>query len=320
MEIIKLQRKLDFTSDDTLEVAVAPNAGACFGVVRAIKLGEQALTKHDQSGDQTPVYSFGQLIHNPKVVKHFEEKGLQVVSTPDGVEVGTVVLRSHGVQKDIEKKLKDKGVHIVDATCPLVKKPQRIAQSLGQKGYFLIIVGDSNHPEVRGVKSYFGSERVLVTYHPEDLAKIPEEETKVGIIAQTTIEVAVLNKVIEGAKARFADVAVYNTICDATSIRQSEAVELAGNAEVVVVVGGKNSSNTCKLVKICEKLQPATHHIEDLVELDPQWFAGKKKIGVTGGASTPHDYVDEVAGKIIQIITGSMPARPVDHEPLALEH
>lgn len=303
IESIELKRGLNFSPDQTeIEVTIAPNAGACFGVVRAIKLGHQALQK--KPAHET-VYSFGPLIHNPMVVQDFEDKGLTIANSPEGLKPGTVVLRSHGVQKEIEADLKEKGMSIVDATCPLVKKPQRIAQSLGQKGYFLVIVGDSNHPEVKGVISYFGSDRVLVTYNEDDIKKIPDHEKRVGIIAQTTIEVGKLNKVVEKAKERFEEVAVYNTICDATSVRQSEATELAKHAEVVVVVGGKNSSNTNKLVKICQGLQPNTHHIEELTEIDPKWFEGKKKIGVTGGASTPHEYVDAVGNYIIKMLSVS---------------
>lgn len=300
-ENIELKRGLKFADqDDEIEVTIAPNAGACFGVVRAIKLGHQALSKKPEN---ETVYSFGPLIHNPMVVKDFSDRGLNIAASSENLSPGTVVLRSHGVQKEIEADLKKKGMQIVDATCPLVKKPQRIAQSLGQKGYYLVIVGDVNHPEVKGVMSYFGSDRVLVTYNEEDLAKIPDHEKRVGILAQTTIEVSKLNKVVDKAKARFEEVAVYNTICDATSVRQSEATELSKHAEVVVVVGGKNSSNTNKLVKICKDLQPNTYHIEELTEIDPAWFAGKKKIGVTGGASTPHEYVDTVGNYIIKMIS-----------------
>lgn len=291
-------RKLEFQKDSTLEVSVAPNAGACFGVVRAIKIGEQAIEKGSKD-----VYSFGPLIHNPMVVDSLTEKGLQIVNSTEEVAGGTVVLRSHGIQKEIENNLKDKGIKVLDATCPLVKKPQRIAASLGQKGFFLVLVGDPNHPEVKGVLSYFGRPDFLVTYDPGQLATIPAEVRRVGIIAQTTIEITVLNKIIESAKQRFEEVSVHNTICDATSIRQTEAVELARQADAMIVVGGKNSSNTNKLVKLCKSYQAATYHVEAKEEINPDWFVGKNKIGVTGGASTPQDYVDEIAEYIFDLAT-----------------
>ena len=281
-----------------VEITIAPNAGACFGVVRAIKLGYRAL---NQAKDGN-VYAFGPLIHNPSVVRELESRGVQTVTDPNRVDSGTVILRSHGIQKEIEADFKSRGVGIVDATCPLVKKPQRIASSLSQKGYFLVVVGDANHPEVKGVLSYFARPDFLVTYTPRDIEKIPAAVNKVGIIAQTTIELKVLNDVVDAVKARFDDVVVNNTICDATSIRQNEAIALAGNADVMVVVGGKNSSNTCKLVKICQTLQPQTHHIETIDEIQTDWFLGKSKIGITGGASTPHDFVDKVGNHIANLI------------------
>lgn len=298
------KRQMTFEEGDNVEVTIATNAGACFGVVRAIKLSHQALQKATET---TPVYSFGNLIHNPKVVQDLENRGIKTVEEKEAVLSGTVVLRSHGVRKEIEEEFRTKGIAVVDATCPLVKKPQRIATSLAQKGYFLVIVGDEKHPEIKGVLSYFGKPDFLVTYKPEDIDKIPASVEKVGVIAQTTIEVEVLNRVIEKIKSRFSDVSVHNTICDATSIRQGEAVELSKKAEVMIVVGGKNSSNTNKLVKICREHQPNTYHIEEFTEIDPQWFHGKKKIGVTGGASTPHDYVDWVGEQIAALFTTSHP-------------
>jgi len=292
------KRTLGFAGDESVEVHVAPNAGACFGVVRAIKLGHQATERSIKQGG-TPVFSLGPLIHNPKVVNDLESRGMRPVDAA-AEAAGTVVLRSHGVRQEIEKELRERGVKIVDATCPLVKKPQRIAQSLGEKGYFLVLVGDANHPEVKGVLSYFGRPDYLVTYNPSTIDTIPADVKKVGILAQTTIELKVLNEVIERCRARFSDVSVHNTICDATSIRQDEAIQLAAAADIMVVVGGKNSSNTNKLVKICRDQDTETYLIEELSEIDMTWFSGKKKIGVTGGASTPMEFVDQVGEYIAQ--------------------
>jgi len=298
------KRSLSFTNDDSIEITISPNGGACFGVVRAIKLGQQAAIKGKDLS--APVFSFGAIVHNPKTIRELEAQGVRTVEDQQQVTGGTVILRSHGVKQDIEKDFKNRGIQVVDATCPLVKKPQKIAASLGSKGYYLVLVGDSNHPEVKGVVSYFGKETYLVTYKVEDLDKIPKEVTKVGIVAQTTIEVKVLNLIVEACRKRFSEVAVYNTICDATSIRQEEAEILAKGADVLVVVGGKNSSNTNKLVKICKQYQPDTYLIEELNELDPVWFQGKRKIGVTGGASTPQDYVDDVGQRIADLLNQSL--------------
>lgn len=303
MEKVDAKRGLEFTRDSGVEITIATNAGACFGVVRAIKLGYQAIAKAQTS--RRPIYSFGPLIHNPHVVKEMKEKGVVTVSGPNEVDEGTVVLRSHGVQKEAESNLRQRGIQIVDATCPLVKKPQRIAKSLGEKSIFLILVGDANHPEVQGVVSYYASPNYLVTYCADDLGKIPSEVRRVGILAQTTIEAKVFEAVVQKAKERFEEVQTFNTICDATSIRQTEAVTLAQTADVLVVVGGRNSSNTNKLVKICKSFQENTYHIEDSQEIDPAWFQGKRKIGITGGASTPHEFVDAVGNYIANLIQPS---------------
>jgi len=294
-------RRPTFQNTSDVEIVIAPNAGACFGVVRAIKLGQQA-AKRSQG---EPVQAFGPLVHNPKTIQELQQLGVKIVEDPDEIRDGRVILRSHGVRQEIEAEFKRRGVEIVDATCPLVKKPQRIASSLGQKGYFLVLVGNAEHPEVKGVLSYFGRPDYLVTYRVEDLDAIPSSVTKVGIIAQTTIEVSVLNDITAACQKRFKDVAIYNTICDATSIRQEEAEIISKDADVMLVVGGKNSSNTTKLVKICKKHQPDTYWIEEKSELDARWFLGKKKIGITGGASTPQDYVDEIGEFIANLLENS---------------
>jgi 4-hydroxy-3-methylbut-2-enyl diphosphate reductase len=291
---------LAFQNDDTVEITIATNAGACFGVVRAVKLAHQAVARAKHRGGS--LYSFGPLIHNPHVVANLAQNGVRTIHSAEEAVSGTVVLRSHGVQLEAEKKLKQRGISVVDATCPLVKKPQRIAKAMADKGYFLVVVGDSNHPEVKGVISYFGRPDYRVMYDPEVLLELPAGVQRVAVLAQTTIEVAVFDAVVARARALFSDVVAYNTICDATSIRQSEAERLARGSDVVVVVGGKNSSNTSKLVKICRDFQSETYHIEHWAEVRRSWFTGKRKIGVTAGASTPHEYVDEVGAHIARLI------------------
>jgi 4-hydroxy-3-methylbut-2-en-1-yl diphosphate reductase len=298
------KRSLQFREDESIEVTIAPNAGACFGVVRAIKLGRLAAGR---TKDGHAVYSLGPLVHNPMTIDELKSQGLQIVHEAQEItQTGTVVLRSHGVKKDIEAELRKKNMNVVDATCPLVKKPQRIASSLGSKGYFLVLVGDPKHPEVIGVLSYFGRPDFLVTYDPKDVAKIPDGVEKIGIIAQTTIQVSVFDSIVSACEARFPEVAAYNTICDATSIRQSEAETLAQKSDVFIVVGGRNSSNTTKLVKICRAYQADTHLVETKEEIQEDWFVGKKKIAITGGASTPQDYVDEIGDYVVSLLQPRM--------------
>ena len=296
--MIHAKRGLDFTpSGDDVEITIAQNGGACFGVVRAIKLGHQAL-RHPKGS----VFSLGPIIHNPMTVEELQKKGMQVVDAIDKVSDGTVVVRSHGIRREMEKQLRERGIKVIDATCPLVKKPQRIAQSIGERGLYLVVVGDAKHPEVQGVVSYYGKPDFLVTYEPGDVDKIPADVKGVGVVAQTTIEVRVLDRVVARCRERFQEVAVYNTICDATSVRQTEAEILARRADVMIVVGGRNSSNTNKLVKICKAHQKDTYLIETMEEVSQAWLQGKHKIGITGGASTPVEYVDAVGDFVAAMV------------------
>ena len=290
------RRAPGFSNHEGVEIIVAPNAGACFGVVRAIRLGERAVE------GSARVWSLGPLIHNPQVVSRLEARGVRTVQTASEISEGVVLLRSHGIPREDERAARDRGLKIVDATCPLVKKPQRIAAGLGASGRFLVLVGDPNHPEVRGVLSYFARPDFLVTYDPKDIDRIPADVQRVGVLAQTTIEYPVLEAIEARCRERFSDVTVHNTICDATSVRQSEAADLSASADVMIVVGGRNSSNTKKLEKICLSRDVVTHLVEEIEELRPEWFVGKRRIGVTGGASTPQDYVDRVGDRIADMV------------------
>ena len=299
MDKIVPKRELTFSGSDQVQIRIATNAGACFGVERALTLASEAL----KAANDRPVVSFGPLIHNPKVVADFAKVGLTPVSEAQQISPGsTVVIRSHGVPKELEKELLNQKLNLVDATCPLVKKPQRIAASIRAQGYFLVLVGDENHPEVRGVLSHYGGDNCLVTYSAKDIEKISREVARVAVVAQTTIEEKIFEEVVSICKQRFSEVVVYNTICEATSVRQAEAVELSKQAEIMIVVGGRNSSNTKKLEKICRE-EVETFLVEEIKEINPDWFFGKRRIGITGGASTPVKFVDQVGEYISTLVS-----------------
>jgi 4-hydroxy-3-methylbut-2-enyl diphosphate reductase len=279
-----------------VEIIVAKSAGVCFGVERALNLSEKAL------GNQTgPISSLGPLIHNPQTVEALASRGLNVAKNIDDIS-GTVVFRSHGVTVDVQKAAGDRGLKIVDATCPLVKVPQRLAQKLSEAGYFVVLVGDKNHPEVQGVESYVGNKEVAVVKGPEEIANLPQKE-KVGVICQTTLKKSVFLEVVAECQKRFPEVKIHNTICGATKDRQDAAYELAGQVECVVVIGGRNSSNTQKLYDICNDLTSKAYLIETEEEIQPQWFDGIQKIGITAGASTPHALIDRVRERISVMVS-----------------
>lgn len=286
-----------------MKIIVTKNAGVCWGVERAIDMAYQ--TVEETTGKMV---SLGPLVHNPEVVHDFQNKGLQVISDLDEVEDATVVFRSHGVPVDFYDKASEQNLKIIDATCPFVKRSQNYARRFSKLGFTVIIVGDENHPEMKSVRSYVKGEH-LVTMNPKDVEKIPADR-KVGVIAQTTIPLSVLNSVIEASQRRFQEVKVHDTICDATKVRQEEAAELAPHVDCMIVIGGKESSNTKKLTKICQGLQPKSYEIEHEREIDFSWFDGVNTLGVTAGASTPIPVIE----RICKYIEEKMAEHPLQKE------
>jgi len=242
------------------------------------------------------LYTLGPLIHNPQAVEFLGELGVKVKSRIKNIPKGTVIFRSHGVSlRDLEKA-KEKRLHIIDATCPTVKRAQFFANYLHRHGYDLLIVGDAYHPEVKAIQSYI-KEGVEVVDTVEAIQQLGPWE-KLGIIAQTTQSFSLFKEIVTTSLERAKEVRVFNTICHATTIRQKEAIEIAKKVECMIVIGGYNSGNTQRLAAICKEIQPHTYHIETAQELNQRWLARKEKIGLTAGASTPSWIIKEVEGEI----------------------
>jgi 4-hydroxy-3-methylbut-2-enyl diphosphate reductase len=256
-----------------MKVMVAENAGFCFGVKRAIALTHEVIKR------KQAVYSLGPLIHNP-----------QVVETIDGIEKGTVVIRSHGVPPQILKKAEQKGLEIVDATCPFVKESQNFVKMLDDEGYKVIIVGDRNHPEVRGLLGY--AKEAEVVSGTGEAKRISGK--RIGLVSQTTQPTSKLTDVVSIVLEKVEELRVFNTVCSATIGRQEGARKLAKDVDVMVIVGGYNSGNTCRLYEICTSICPHSHHIERAEEIKPEWFNGCKIVGITAGASTPNYVIKEI--------------------------
>ncbi len=276
-------------------VHVADQAGYCFGVRRALEMVKEHLSEPGKT-----VYSLGPIIHNPKVVEEFRGKGLIPVDTLDAVNEGVLVIRSHGVEKELLEEARRKGLVVIDATCPFVKNAQRLARKLSKESYQVIIVGEESHPEVKGILSYSGADTIVVGDSRALVGK--SIGPKVGVLAQTTQSQDNFVRVIEAILANTHECRVYNTICNATLSRQNAAAELAGTMEVMIVVGGKNSANTLRLAELCRSAGATTHHIESEDELVPDMIHGAERIGITAGASTPRAHVERVKKKIEQIV------------------
>ena len=275
-----------------MEVIVAKTAGFCFGVERAVNQVYEQI----ESGVK-PIYTLGPIIHNEEVVKDLEEKGVQVLDSEEniaGLTEGTVVIRSHGVGKHVYDLLERQGLRIVDATCPFVKKIHRIVQEQNREGRRVIIIGDETHPEVEGIKGW-GDERTLVVKNEEQMENLPDfQDEKLCIVSQTTFNYNKFQDLVEKFVKKGYDILVLNTICNATQERQVEAERIASQVDAMIVIGGKNSSNTRKLYEICLKECKNTFYIQTLDDLNPESVNSVRSVGITAGASTPKKIIEEV--------------------------
>lgn len=268
-----------------IEIEVARYAGVCYGVERALGMAEKAA---DEA--RKPVNTLGPLIHNPLVVNDLERIGVGTASNVSEVEEGTLIIRAHGVVPSVVEDARARGLDVLDATCPYVKKVHNAAERLVREGYQLIVVGESGHPEVEGIMGHAGDDAHVVSV-PGDLDAI-DLSRKVGVVVQTTQTPGALADVVAELSKRTMDLRVINTICSATQERQDSAAELARRVDAMIVVGGKNSGNTRRLAEICTAACPKTHHIEDASEIEAAWFDGASHIGVTAGASTPASHIE----------------------------
>ncbi|MDO8885303.1 4-hydroxy-3-methylbut-2-enyl diphosphate reductase [Candidatus Oleimmundimicrobium sp.] len=271
-----------------MKVKVAKEAGYCYGVERALKLAQEAVGKLPE-----PICTLGPIIHNPQVVDWLKGKGIVSVDSLNQIDKGTIIIRSHGVDPKVKIEAKKKGLEIIDATCPFVKKAQHCARKLIEEGYNLVIVGERNHPEVIGIFAYAGGKAVVVE-NVKDIKQLSNFK-KVGIVVQTTQPIENLKKVINALIPKTEEIKIFNTICDATVKRQIAARNLAQDADLMLVVGGKNSANTSRLTQICAEVNPKTYHIETASEIKKEWFKGVNFVGITAGASTPNWIIDNVA-------------------------
>lgn len=276
-----------------MKIILAKRAGFCFGVKRATQMAFEA------AGKEQNTFTLGPIIHSPQVVQKLEEMGVGVVKDLSGVADGTVIIRSHGVLASEMEEAHEKQLEVVDATCPFVKKAQEHVKYLSEAGYDVLVVGDADHPEVQGIVSY-GQEKVYVVASGEQVRKLPKMG-KMGVVAQTTQSFDNLKSVVTECLRRGGEVRVFNTICDATAVRQQEATELAHQVDCMIVIGGYNSANTRRLAEICTEIQPKTYHIETASEIDGSWFQGVETVGVTAGASTPKWIIDEVMDRLEKV-------------------
>jgi 4-hydroxy-3-methylbut-2-enyl diphosphate reductase len=274
-----------------VKIKLAESYGFCFGVKRAIKIAEE---NQDSA-------TYGPLIHNSKEIERLKnDYNVSLAEKLGDFRLGdTAVIRTHGIPKNELASLKERDVNVIDATCPFVTKPQQICEEMSNQGYDIVIFGDEKHPEIKGVKSY-ASDGAYVVTDASELEGLKLKD-KIAVVAQTTRKVEEYLKISDYLIPRYKEVRVFNTICNATFENQDAVRKLSKEADVMIIIGGKNSSNTKQLQSIAEDACPSSYHIEGPDDLQAGWFEGKNLCGISAGASTPDWIIQQVVDKIEQI-------------------
>ena len=274
-----------------MEIIIAENSGLCYGVKRALNIARR--TRRAVIG---PVSTLGDLIHNPRVVADLRNRGVSSAEAARDIKEGTVIIRSHGVSPAIYRALARKNLEIVDATCPIVKEIQKLIESLTRKNMEVIIVGDREHPEIRGLIGHSRSRGIIVENEAQ-ARELPRRKTR-AVVAQSTLDVELFERIIAALVDRTDELSVHNTICRSTRTRQTSTSELASRVDTLFIVGGRASSNTRKLYRISKRILPRTFFIETADEITPKMLRGARTIGISGGASTPPEALQEAAARI----------------------
>lgn len=282
------------------KIIVSKKSGFCYGVKKAIEMAESISGRNKER-----IYTLGPLIHNRYEVKRLERLGVKSVSSIRRLKKGILLIRTHGLTKGIMDELKTKDLSLIDATCPFVKRVQRLVETLSKEGYSVIIIGEKNHPETIGLVSY-SLGPVQVVNSAVEIKKLKMDEP-IAVVSQTTQSVGAFKALVDEIKRRFSRVKIFNTICNAASERQKETEGLAGRVDLMIIVGGKNSANTTRLKDISSKYV-RTYHIESAEELRKTWFRGAGLTGISAGASTPDWLIKGVISRI-NMMQGCKPAR-----------
>ncbi len=278
-----------------MKIIIASRSGFCSGVERAVEMVHDVLSKNQK------VYMLGELIHNRRVIDNFQKMGVKVVKDIPKEKGAFLITRSHGISPEIVMRAKNHGLHLVDTTCPFVKRVQELAKFILKSGYELILVGDRGHAEIEAVLSRLSDHTMVkVISSLEELEDFTPSLKKVGIVSQTTQSLDFFSQVVAKVSQDAKEMIVYNTICEETLSRQKEVEELSGKVDVVIVIGGRNSANTNRLYNIAKKNCSRTLFIENKEELSKDFFKEDDTILLVSGASTPYEFVEEVKDLLLQ--------------------
>ena len=276
-----------------MEIRLAKSAGFCFGVEKAMKKAYEQLEKN--CGEK--IYTFGPIIHNQEVVRELESKGIQVIESAEeltGLKRGIIIIRSHGISKEVNDIMNKSGLTLIDATCPFVKRIHNIVQKESQNGRKIIIIGNDGHPEVEGIKGWCLNKPVVIGSQEEANNFTSGVNDGLCIVSQTTFNYNKFKDIVEIFQKKGYDINVVNTICNATEERQKEAKEISAEADVMIVIGDTHSSNSQKLFQICSGECENTIFIQTLDDLHLDFSKDIRRVGITAGASTPNNIIEEV--------------------------
>jgi len=282
-----------------VKVEKARALGSCFGVRRAIKIIEKAAKEHQE------IATLGPIVHNRLVVAKLTDIGVKVINELDQVQDRVIAITSHGAPPQLLSQIQARKLRVIDTTCPIVRSAQKAAKKLAQAGLCVIIFGEATHPEVKGLLGWAGNNAVA-TMDGGEVAKL-KLPRRLGIVSQTTQShpkfVEFTNELISAVFPNVQELRIINTLCQETRKRQEAALELAGKSDLMIVVGGHNSANTQRLAEVCSPIVE-THLIETAAEIEKNWLSGKQHIGVTAGASTPDEAIEEVVLKLKSLASG----------------
>ena len=280
-----------------MQILRASEMGFCFGVRRTVEMMEEAVRERGQ------MVSLGSVVHNPQVVENLRREGLNVITdVSQAVPDKPVAITAHGVGPDVIDRLEMSGVEVIDTTCPIVTRSQQWARRLSAEGFAVVIFGDPNHKEVRGVMGW-ATGNVLIVASEEEVTVLPDSfPSRIGVLSQTTETEArfasFVKKLFEVNLDRISELRVLNTLCHATTSQQSATMHLAAQVSLMIVVGGRDSANTRHLAVVSRECGVETYHVESAAEIQAEWLVGREKVGVTAGASTPDNVIDEVVQRL----------------------
>ncbi len=284
-----------------MEIKQSEYSGYCYGVKRTLSIVEEAL--RDNKNNDIKIFTLGSVIHNPGVVKDLTKNGLRSVSDIKDVTAGNIfIIKSHGISPKLIKNIKSKDLKIIDTTCPSVKKAQAKARDLSEKGYFVVIIGSKEHPEVLGIKDQVKERNYIVIENKKDAARLKRKK-KIGVIIQTTQTMEKLKLITDELQDKTMELLIYNTICDTTRKRQNATKKISEEVDIMIIVGGKDSANTTHLAEIAKKSGTPTYHIENHSEIQKKWFKNIRQVGISGGASTPEKDIIDIRSTIDKILS-----------------